>query len=80
MTVVNLIDGLGGIVWKLSNKRSGISFWKKYDIVVSLNSENGTKVPQVSRDFDIPRRTLTTVPKNKVKIISHLFLSFLEFT
>jgi len=37
-----------------------------YDIVVSLNSENGTKVAKLE-DFDIPTSTLTTVEKQKTK-------------
>jgi len=52
-TVVSLIDCLGGAVRKLSYKRSGIALWKKYDIVVLFNSENGVKVAELARDFDI---------------------------
>jgi len=36
MTVVCLIDSLGGAVRKGSNKRSSMPLLKKYDIVVSL--------------------------------------------
>jgi len=46
------------------------------DIVVSLNSENGTKVTKLAKDFDIPTTTLTTVSKNEDKIISHIFLEY----
>jgi len=45
--VVSLIDSLGGAMRTVSNKRSRIPFWKKYDMVVSLNSENGTKVANI---------------------------------
>ena len=58
-TVVSLIDSLGGPVRKLSNKRSSIPLWKKNDIVVSFNDENGIEVPKLARDFDIPKTTLT---------------------
>jgi len=59
----------------LSNVRSSILFWKKCDIVVSFNSQNGTKVAKRVRDFDIPRTKLTKCLKNKDKTISHCFLS-----
>jgi len=49
------------------SKKSNIPLWKKYDIVVSFNSENGTKVAKIARDFNIPTTTLTTVLKNKDK-------------
>jgi len=42
---------------------------------VSFNSENGTKVAKLSRDFNIPRTTLITTFQNKHKLI---FLS--EYT
>jgi len=53
---------------------------EKYDIVVSFNSKNGTKVAKPARDFDIPRTTLTTNLKNKDKIISHILQSICENT
>jgi len=56
----------------LSNRKSSILLWKKYDIVVSLNTENGTKVAKLTKDFDIPSM-LTTVSKNKDEVISHFF-------
>jgi len=71
--LVSLINSLGGAQRKLSNKRSSILLWKKYDIVVSLNSKNGTKVAKLPRDFDVPRKTLAKVLKNKDKIISHCY-------
>jgi len=70
-----LIDSLDGAAGKLSNKRSSNPLWKEYDIIVSLNSENRTKVPKLAKYFDIPTTTLTTDSKNKDKIISHFFLS-----
>jgi len=68
----HLIDGLSGAERKLSNKRNTTLLWKKYDIIVSLNSENGAKVAKVVKDFYILIMTLTAVLKNKDKIISHL--------
>jgi len=44
-----------------------------YDSVVSLNSENGTKVAKPARNFVIPITTLTTVSKNKDKLFAHIF-------
>jgi len=60
---------------KLLIKRSNIPLWKKYDIIVSLNGENGTKVGKIVKDLDLPTMMLTKVSKNKNKIISHFFLS-----
>jgi len=57
----------------LSNRKSSSLLWKKYDIVVSLNTENKTKVAKLTKDFDIPKTTMTTVLKNKDKMISHFF-------
>ena len=75
-TVVSLIDSLGGVVRKLSNKRRNIPLdGKKYDIVVSLNSDMRTNVEKLAKDFDIPTTTLTTVSQNKNKIISPFFVS-----
>ena len=74
-TVVSFIDSLGEAVRKLSDKRSSIPLWKKYDIVVSFNMENGTEVAKLARDFDILRTTLTATLKIKYKIISHFFSS-----
>ena len=58
---------------KLSKKRNSIPLWKKCDIVVSINSDNGTEVAILAKDFDIPTTTLTAVSTNKDKIVS-LFL------
>ena len=65
------MDYLRGAVRKLL-KKSSILYGKKCDIVVSFNSEKGTEVAKLARDFDIAT-TLTTVSKTKDKIIS-LFL------
>jgi len=73
--VVNLINSLGGAARKLSNKRSSIPLWEKYDIVVWFNSENGTKVAKPARDSDISLTTLPTASKNKDKTIFDFFLS-----
>ena len=62
-TVVSLIDSLGGAVCKFSNKRSSILLWKRHDVVVLIDSENGTKKAN-AKDFDIPTTTLNPVPKN----------------
>jgi len=67
--VVSLIDNLGVTVSRLSNKSGSIPLWKKYDIIVSFNSENGIKVIKLARDFDIPTMKFTTALKNKDKIL-----------
>ena len=59
-----LIENLGGAVGKFTSK--SISSQQKYDSVVSLSSENGTKVSKkLAKDFHIPTKTLTTVLKNR---------------
>jgi len=51
-TVVSSIDSLGEqCVNCRTKKRSSIPLWNKHDIVVSFNSENGTEVAKLSRDF-----------------------------
>jgi len=55
-TVVSVIDSLDGAVRKLSNKRSSIPLWKKYHIVISFNSENGTKVATLAKRFRHPEK------------------------
>jgi len=45
------------------------------NVIVSYNSENGTKVAKLARNFDISRTTLTATLKTKDKIISHFFSS-----
>jgi len=72
--VVTLIDSLGEAVRKLPNNRSIIPLWKKHDIVILLNSEYGTKVENLVRNFDISTATLTAVTKNQDEIVSY-FLS-----
>ena len=72
-SVISLIDSHCWAVHKVSTKRSNIPLLEKYDIVVSLNIKNGTKVVRLTTDFGIST-TLTTVLNNKDKIIS-LFLS-----
>jgi len=47
--VVCLINSLCEAVCKLLIKRSSIPLWKKYDIVVSLNSKTGTKVIKLKK-------------------------------
>jgi len=37
IVTVSLINSFGGTVLKLSNKRSNITLWKKYDINISLD-------------------------------------------
>jgi len=64
-TVVSLINSLGGAVRKLSNIRSNIPLCEKYGIVVLLNSENGTKVAKLAKDFDIYTKTLTKFTKKR---------------
>jgi len=60
-----LIESLVGAVRKLLNRRSSIR--KKYNIVVSQNSENYTKGEKLAKYFDTPTTTLTTVSKIKEK-------------
>jgi len=40
-----------------------VSHYGKYDIIVLLNSKNGTKAAKLTRDLNIPTTTLTTVLK-----------------
>jgi len=65
-------DSFGGAVRKLWNKRSSIPLCQKYDIVALFNSENGTKVAKLARDFNIPTTTLTTILKDNDRTISQL--------
>jgi len=42
----------------MSNKRSNVPLWKKYNVVVSFSGENCTKVAKLAKDFDIPRKNV----------------------
>jgi len=64
-TAVSLINRFGGAMREVLNEGSCIQLWKKYDITVSLNTENDTKVAELGNNFDIPTTALTTVSKNK---------------
>lgn len=75
VTVVSSIDSLRGAVHKLSNNTSSIPLWKRYDIAVSLNSENDTDMAILVKDFDTPATTLITVSQNKDILPSHFFFS-----
>jgi len=68
-TAVSLIAYLIGAARNMSSKRSSSPLWERHDIVASFNTENGTKVAKLAGDFDIPTTTLTTILKNKDKII-----------
>jgi len=63
-TVVRLIGSLGGAFRKWSNKRSSIPLWKKYHIVVSFNSKNGTKVANLISQERNWRQLWKTKTKN----------------
>ena len=54
----------------MSNKRSNLPLWKKYDIVSRFKSGNGTKVANLAREFEVPRTTSISILKNKEKITS----------
>jgi len=74
-TVRRLINSLGGAVCKLSNKSSSIPLVKKYDTLELFRST--AKLAKFAKDFDIPATALTTVSKDKDKLLS-CFLS--EYT
>jgi len=61
--------GLGKAMRKLWNKWSiPFPMYKKYDIIVSLNSEYGTTVAKLAYDFNISTIILTSGLKNTDKI------------
>ena len=59
----------------MSNNRSSNPLWKKFVIVVSLNSENSRKVAKFANYLDVSRTALTTIKKHKDQIITYIFFS-----
>ena len=53
----------------MSNKRTSLPLWKKYDIVNEVNRRNNTPVSMLGKEPEILRTSLITILKNKEKII-----------
>ena len=53
----------------MSNKRTSLPLWKKYDIVNEVNRRNDTPVSMLAKKLEISRTSLITILKNKGKII-----------
>ena len=53
----------------MSNKRTSLPLWKKYDIVNEVNRRNDTPVSMLAKELEISRTSLITILKNKEKII-----------
>ena len=53
----------------MSNKRTSLPLWKKYDIVDEVNRRNDTPVSMVAKELEILRTSSITILKNKEKII-----------
>ena len=53
----------------MSNKRTSLQLWKKYDIVNEVNRRNDTPVSMLAKELEILRTSLITILKNKEKII-----------
>jgi len=70
-TARRLIDSLGEAVRKMSNTGSSLPVWKKYDVVVSFNSENGKKIVKLAIGFDIPTTTLTKIKKKDKTVFDY---------
>ena len=49
----------------MSNKRTSLPLWKKYDIVNEVN-RNDTPVSMLAKELEILRTSLITILKNKV--------------
>ena len=56
----------------MSNKRTSLPLWKKYDIVNEVNRRNDTPVSMLAKELGISRTFLITILKNKEKIIEDL--------
>lgn len=50
-------------------KRNQISFDKKLEVIKAVEAKKGTKV-EIAKLYDIPKTTLSTILKNKAKILS----------
>ena len=53
----------------MSNKRTTLPLWKKYDIGNEVNRRNNTPVSMLANELEISRTSLITILKNKEKII-----------
>ena len=53
----------------MSNKRTLLPLWKKYDIVNEVNRRNDTPVSMLAKELKISRISSITILKNKEKII-----------
>ena len=55
----------------MSNKRTSLPLWKKYDIVNEASRRNDTPVSMLAKELEIPT-FLITILKNKEKIIEDI--------
>ena len=53
----------------MSNKRTSLPLWKKYDIVNEVNRRNDAPVSMLAKKLEILRTSLITILKNKEKLI-----------
>ena len=53
----------------MSNKRTSLPLWKKYEIFNEVNRRNDTPVSMLAKELEISRTSLITILKNKKKII-----------
>ena len=53
----------------MSNKRTSLPLWKKYNIVNEVNRRNDTPVSMLAKELEISSTSLITILKNKEKII-----------
>ena len=53
----------------MSNKRTSLPLWKKYDIVNKVNRRNDAPVLMLAKKLEILRTSLITILKNKEKLI-----------
>ena len=49
----------------MSNKRTSLPLWKKYDIVNEVNRRNDMPVSMLAKGLKISRTSLITILKNK---------------
>ena len=53
----------------MSNKRTSLLLWKKYDIINEVNRRNDMPVSMLAKELEISKTSLITILKNKEKII-----------
>ena len=53
----------------MSNKKTSLLLWKKYDIIKEVNRRNDTAVSMLAKKLEISKTSLITILKNKEKII-----------